>query len=65
MGNSKSLQDRIQEIQKHCVEYHVDLDMTFDPVNEMWTGYDQDQELTEPCDSFEGLVEALEATFEL
>lgn len=63
--SNKSLADRILTIQKYCVECHIDLDMTFDPVNESWTGWDQDQELTGPVDSFEGLVEALEAEFEL
>ena len=65
MSNKKSLEDRILEIQQYAVECHIDLDMTFDPVNETWSGWDQDQELTGPVDSFEGLVEALEAEFQL
>lgn len=65
MSNKKPLEDRILEIQKYCVDYHVDLDMTFDPVNGAWSGWDQDQELTGPVDSFEDLVEALEAEFHL
>lgn len=63
--SNKSLEDRILEIQKYCTEYGIDLDMTFDPVNESWSGYDQAEELTGPVDSFEGLVEALEAQFDL
>lgn len=65
MSNKKSLEDRILEIQKYCVDYHVDLGMTFDPVNGAWSGYDQSEELTGPVDSFEDLVEALEAEFHL
>jgi hypothetical protein len=65
MSNKKLLEDRILEIQKYCAECHIDLDMTFDPVNGSWSGWDQDQELTGPVDSFEGLVEALEAEFQL
>lgn len=63
--SNKSLQDRILDIQKYCIECHIDLDMTFDPVNETWSGYDQSEELTDPVDSFEGLIEALEAEFQL
>jgi len=65
MSNKKSLEDRILEIQKYCAECHIQLDMSFDPVDSSWSGYDQAEELTGPVDSFEGLVEALEAEFHL
>jgi len=65
MSNKKLLEDRVLEIQKYCVECHIQLDMSFDPVDGSWSGYDGAIELTGPCDNFEGMVEALEAEFQL
>lgn len=62
---SEQLIDRILKIQKAAQEDHMALDLCFDPVTETWTAWDGEDDLTDPADSFEGMIEALETDFRL
>lgn len=66
MSNKKSLADRILAIQNHCAGQHIDLGFSFDIVEETWQAWDENlaDELGGTADSFEGMIEAVEAHFE-
>jgi len=61
----KSLEDRFAAIQQYSRENHVSLDMGYDPIPDKWVAWDGEEQLTDPCDGFEELIEALEAHWQL
>lgn len=65
MSNKKSLEDRFKAIQDRAREDHIPLSLDFDPTADKWQAWDHDELLTDPCDGFEELIEALEVEFEL
>lgn len=65
MANKKPLEDRFKAIQDHCRENHIGLSLDYDPIPDKWIAWDVDEQLTDQCDGFEELVEALEVEFAL
>jgi hypothetical protein len=65
MSNKKSLEDRFKAIQDHCREEHVAISLEFDPVADKWQAWEDTELLTDPCDGWEELIEALEVEFNL
>lgn len=65
MGN-KSLADRILFIQNHCKDNNIDIDFYYDSTGNTWTAYENDEDqVTEPADSFEEMIDGLEAVLEI
>lgn len=63
MSNNKSLQDRILAVQQACTDDHVCLEFFF--VDGYWHGAVDDVDVSEPSETFEGMIESLEAEMHL
>lgn len=61
------LEDRIKAISDRCAKEHSELELTFDPVDNTWNCWlDSDsEEPTFVAESFEEIIEALEAEFNI
>lgn len=65
MSSKKPLEDRFKAIQDHCRENHIGLGLEYDPIPDKWMAWDGETELTDQCDGWEELIEALEVEFDL
>lgn len=59
-----SLEDRLEKLARHCADHRTEMSITFDPVEEQWTGFldcgDEEQytgDLSSVVDAFEAELE--------
>lgn len=61
--SNKPLADRILAVQQYCIDGHMQLGLELDSDSNLWRAWDDQEQLTDGCDSFEEMIETLEAEF--
>lgn len=65
MPEAKSVEDRFKQIEDYCEANRIGLALEFDHTIKKWIAWDDQEQLTDTCDSLGELAEALEAEFSL
>lgn len=64
--SNKPLADRILVIQEHCKKHDIDFDFFYDSTSNTWTVWENDEDqVTDPADSFEDMIDALETVLDI